>query len=394
MNELVKPRPTNFRFFFCSLLVISITILFGCGEKKVEIQRTAQFDIQNISSLHVSINKEKVEILDLSDFPTLIGQIKHLELFDDLVIIQDGELKSINLVTKEVKQLAKKGNGPYEYLSISAVKAYSSGIYFTDRRQMKLQKVSFEGEPIFEIDIDCNPSDFAILNDTVIAFFHGSHPFRGKYFRVSLFNINQEKHFAYFIQYPAKHYDFLHFDDWNNFTGNHSPMLGFSGNNDIYVINDKLELTPFLRIDFGNKGLTNEVLNIDYDEVFEFATEMDQKGVFCRFISTYETNNYLIFSTRVGSDWFLGSYSKHSEKAALFNTISFNDLDPVKIDFNLIPKGYFNNQIALILEPHNIINNPQLLEILITCGYSGLQPITKNSNPIVILINENSINVI
>jgi hypothetical protein len=381
-------KKTLYAFFF-----LYIILLFSNCRNKEETNITSvKIDTDNPSSLNISLSKEVIKSINFTTFATLIGNIEKIELFNDLVIIYDGEFRLFNIASNKIITLANKGSGPNEYLSITGIKATNSGVYYTDRRKKTFNKVSFDGSPIFEIDINSNPCDFSILNDTLVAFFHGSFPLQGQNFRISIFDINRKSHCSLNIPYPKKHWNFLHFDDWNNFSEhNGNIMLSFSGSNRVYSYNSANNtFSPFVDFDFGEKSLTNDILNKDYDEIFNFANIIDEKQIFCRVLSSFETNGFFIFTTRVGSIWYIYTYNKITNKTNIFNSININKSLSLDVNFDLMPKGYYNGDLLFILEPINLMNTPKLMSLLNSYNIINSETISSTSNPIIILINEKS----
>ncbi|MDY0144269.1 MAG: 6-bladed beta-propeller [Bacteroidales bacterium] len=395
MHNNIKGQDKTLKSIVAFFILFSLLFFLNCNNiNKIKV-KSIKIDSDKPTSLNVSLCEENIKIIDLSSIQTLIGNIDIIELFNDYVILYDGKFRLFDLVSKKNITLANKGNGPNEYLSITSIKASKSGVYYTDRRKKTLSKVSFDGNPIFEIDINSNPSDFTLLNDSIVAFYHGSFPLLGKNYRISIFDINKKTHCSLNIPYPKKHWNFLHFDDWNNFSNyNGNIILSYSGSNRIYTFDDvNNEFLPLMDFDFGAKSLTNDILDKDYDEVFNFAHIIDTKEIFCRVLSSYETKNFIIFSTKVGSSWYIYTFNKTTQESYIYNSLGINNSTSLILNYDLIPKGYCNGYLLFILEPINLMKNPQLLNILSSYNLINPDTITSTSNPIIIMINENSFSV-
>jgi hypothetical protein len=311
-----------------------------------------QVDPNKKEILNIKLDSTNHSIISLSEVNEVIGEITKLQIIDNHLILFDGELKCIDLNSFVVKRLAKEGKGPNEYLSLTSIKTRNDGVYFSDRKKMKLHKVSFDGIPLNEIDLNSYPSDFEFVNDSIIIIYHGSFPFEGKHYRLSLYNIVSRKFVKHFIKYPKIHYNYLHYEDWNNFSSyNNQITIGYSGSNILYTINKNMEVIPKIKFDFGEQSLTEEILSKDYNEVFEFDQVIDSKGIFCQLISFYDIGCSVIVGTRVSDKPLLYILNKATKLTRLFDRISINNSTPFEICYGLIPVGVDKDYLIFLINP-------------------------------------------
>lgn len=380
--SMIRKKSVSFTFLIC-------LFLFGCIEHSNETSEKTKVNTNRTDTLSIKISPDNVKVYNLSDFNCIIGEIDKICILNDYLIIYDGSLRLFDYKNKTFIDLSKRGKGPTEFISVNAIRASADGVYFIDRRSRKLHKVNFEGKSIYSIDVDSNPSDFVVVNDTLIFFYHGSFPVNGNLYRTSVFNIKNFKHIDYQLPYPKNHLNFFYFDDWNNITiYNKTIKLRYSGSNIIYEFDStNYKLKNVLEFDFGENNIGETILNKNYSEVYEFVDEANKMNIFFRVISFYETSKYYISSTLVNNEWFVYIYSKELKKTKLFNKVKFGN-KLLKISYDIIPKGCINGNLFFILEPYYIKENELYLEPIFQ---NTLKSISVTSNPLVLVVDDNAI---
>lgn len=372
------------------LIIAASLLLFGCNKTENKIIEKVVVDTKNPETLSISFKPGNYKLFDLSEFDTFLGEIEKICVYKDDLIIYDGQLRLFNYDSKKVIDLSKKGKGPNEYITVSAIRTAPDGVYFIDRRSRKLNKVNFNGGLEFSIDIDSNPSDFLLLNDSMVVFFHGSFPIKDKLYRTSIFNINSRKHTDYQISYPKSHLNYFYFEDWNNFSHyNKSIKLRFSGSNEIYYMDSMYRIKPILYFDFGDNTKREELFKRNYSEVYEFVEDANKMNVLFRVISFYETSKYYISTTFINKDWYIYIYNKTTKATKFYNKIKLGDY-LVDITYDIIPKGLAGEYLVFILEPTFLDENKIDLTSM-NIGNAIINNLDYTSNPIILLINENSL---
>lgn len=373
----------------CLFLSLICLLLFGCYDQALDFAEKTIVNVSKTDTLEIQISSEYTKAFNLSDFNCLIGEIEKISILKDYIIIYDGALRLFNYNDKSFIDLSKRGKGPSEYISVNAIRANDEGVYFIDRRARKLHKISFEGKTIFTIDVGSNPSDFSVVNDSLILFFHGSFPINGRFYKATLFNIKTGKHSDYQLPYPENHSNFLYFDDWNNIsTYNKSIKLRYSASNLVYEFDyTNLKLKNVLEFDFGENNLDETLLNNSFSEVYEFVDEANKRNIFFRVISFYETEKYLISSTFLKNKWYIYIYNKKLKTTQIFDKIKIGNKS-LEISFDVIPKGCINGNLFFILEPYYIKENELYLESILQ---NRLKSISVTANPLILVVNESAI---
>lgn len=372
-------------------LFIVFSVLVSCtksGTKNNDIV----LDFSNVcpSSLTLNVEKEQINVVNLKTPSGIyIGSVKQVLNCDSGIVVVDN---SINLFSKEgifLRKLSSRGKGPEEYLSIDKVRFEESSIFILDRRKMTISEFRWDGCFVKSIDLQANAYDFEFVDDSTVALFHGSIPFKKGNYRVSFFNINSKEYLACCLEYPIEQVEFLNFLDISNFIkrGN-KILLSFSGNMTTYIIDNECILNRMTTFDFGVKTLTPDYIEKKYSDVMEFANLLDRKSIYYRLFSTQFIGDRLVTLTNADTINHIIAHGG-SKKNKIYSSISINGSKQFSIGNSYFPMSSNNSQLIFAISAVDIKENEAMQQIFNDLLGIPISSINLLTNPFLLFVDNN-----
>ncbi len=240
----------------------------------------------------------------------LIGEGTKLAYQNNLIYIMDNMSKTIfvfDIKGKLVMKLRAVGNGPGEYINITAFTVVGTDIVIYDHHVSRLFFYNEKGEHIRTEDAsDIWGMDMFLLQDKLYLVNNGSNSGKGFY---HLFTVNPNK--------PDEHEAFLPFEDQGNKgwgIGNYAAplkdeaLIYYFPFDTLYTVKDG-KAYPSYCVDFGNKRLPQKYINGDGYDALRTAIRENYITGFQRVV---QSNRYIFISLWGDKGEYVAVYDKET----------------------------------------------------------------------------------
>ncbi len=240
----------------------------------------------------------------------LIGEVTKLAYQNNLIYIMDNMSKTIfvfDIKGKLVMKLRAVGNGPGEYINITAFTVVGTDIVIYDHHVSRLFFYNEKGEHIRTEDAsDIWGMDMFLLQDKLYLVNNGSNSGKGFY---HLFTVNPNK--------PDEHEAFLPFEDQGNKgwgIGNYAAplkdeaLIYYFPFDTLYTVKDG-KAYPSYCVDFGNKRLPQKYINGDGYDALRTAIRENYITGFQRVV---QSNRYIFISLWGDKGEYVAVYDKET----------------------------------------------------------------------------------
>lgn len=190
----------------------------------------------------------------------------------------------------------------------------------------------------------------------------------------------------------------IHFGDLVNFVSNkYGDYFLRSFNNNVYRLNDT-DISVRYKIDFGKYSLPDELLYGKYSDVRDFMMTCSETDYSFRIIGFYELENWIIFGFHWKKKIWNAVYDKKSKKCFVVSQYFddyFNTQLQFKSSFNLLPKGFSDDEIYVCIDAYQIkevmsklkkINGSDLKKLFKNVQLDKLCQLKAGDNPVIIQI--------
>jgi hypothetical protein len=305
------------------LLSLFVVLFCACNHKKkgeniarysinINVDKISEFNIEDVATFHSMIP------LETSD-EVVIGKIQKVFLTDSLIIVWDKWTNKIFVFDSQGNykyKIGNKGQGPEEYVRISDVyfDEEKHVISISDTGTQRIVNYDLQGHFLSSERTGFQLYFFIPDNGGYWGINGGQNP--NKYDLLYIKDADIKFGFFPIVAGKVPLYDAGHFSKVDNSLFFHSPY-----SNVIYKIEEE-NLTPYINIDFGDKGLSYEKLNPD-----KFLDKLNN--------STFFGSLHNVFFNK---DWLFFSFNECSEgKQKWYNCYtSLNSVHPIIYDTNTI----------------------------------------------------------
>jgi hypothetical protein len=355
MNQFFIRNMRALIFCFC------IIFLFGC-EKRINTNEIIGYDItdgiEKDEHIFLSSIAEEISYIPLeTNSECLITRIGGIVFTDHYILVSDdlNQLFLFNHEGKFLRQIGKKGHGPFEYVHTSDALFSENGeeIFLFDGATLKLIKFnSSTGKGIKEVRINrFVPRNFKLLNDTILAFYcsAASFPFFGSYYHVFLMNTNLEIIDSLFHS-PELLTEDLGLRNWG-LTGSYKrdDKLFFwdSDSDTIYSLDQERRLAGIFELKYDKYKMPASIIQ---KQDFE-----KNSGNYFFYDGINETDNYFFID---------GIYQGRYMKSILYNKIS-NQSSNVVFNYDIHDRGFHNDLDGGIpFWPRGVIGNNKVYDVV------------------------------
>lgn len=364
-----------------------VLLIFFDGCTRQSFQGLTKINVNNIDdNLLLSTIVDRIRYIKLeTDNHNLIGNV-------DKLIYQNGRFyildtyaaKSIFVFREDGKFLFKInsiGRGPGEFIRPDDFDVDSlRGIFVLDVEQRKLIRYDLNGKYVEEIFLPFTAISFAIVGDTLYAFYCGYLPNlelrtnSNKMYNLVILDV-KNKIFKKYLEFDIRiHYPVI---ASRAFSRTFDGLFLISTFNDtVYQIMMDGSLIKKYLIDFGDKHIPINFFSTNKNKTREYI--YNELANYCYMVSNYNETNTHIFFTFVHKKALYSVFHSKLSGVTKVGRIILNDIDGCVYG---VPLGIAGDELVGIIEPASIVANfknlsPKLKELFRT--------INSLSNPILV----------
>jgi len=323
------------------IIIVILTLLYvSCQNVKdktdfprIDITRGIQKD----ENIFLSSISDKISYIPLeTTSESLISSIKEIVFSDNYILVLDNLDKMLlfNHEGRFMRQIGKKGHGPFEYIYTSNAVFSENGeeVYLFDGASLKMIKYKTStGEGVNEVRINrFIPRSFKLLNDTTLAFYCSAASFLsfGSFYHIFLLNTNFNIIDSLYYRYDLLSNNELGLRGW-----------GITG---IYKQNNKLY---FWDSDTDTIYCLDKYRKVDASFVFSYDKFYMPLSI--RHTQDFFRNseNYFFYDNVIETDNYFfidGVYQGRYMKNILYDKID-NISCNVVFNYNIYDKGFHND---------------------------------------------------
>lgn len=368
-------------------LIIMLLIFFG-GCTRPSFQGLTKINVNNIDDdILLSTVVDRIRYIKLeTDNHNLIGSV-------DKLIYQNGRFyildtyaaKSIFVFREDGKFLFKInsiGRGPGEFIRPDDFDVDSlRGIFVLDVEQRKLIRYDLNGKYVEEIFLPFTAVSFAIVRDTLHAFYCGYLPNLGfrtnsnKMYNLVIWDVKNNKILKKYLEFSVKiRYPIV---ASKAFSRTFDALFLISAFNDtVYQIMMDGSLIKRYLIDFWDKRIPINFFSMNKNKTREYI--YNELANYCYMVSNYSETKTHIFFTFVYKKALYSVFHSKLSGVTKVGRIILNDIDGCVYG---VPLGIVGDELVGVIEPASIVANfknlsPKLKELFKT--------INSLSNPILV----------
>jgi hypothetical protein len=284
-----------------TVAVFFVLLLYGCGQKEINSHEIIHLEniLDNFVTVNLSEFTDSIEYIKLeTNDQAVISRIKHIDIRENLILIQDFEDNCIlyNENGKFLSRIGKKGNGPGEYVWLLQGKIGNHVVFVLTYN--KILTYNFKGEFLQEINIPYQISA-AWLNNS---FFPTSDttfllqvPFHIEGNQLAELNLNGSVIKKYFKQ-KSETIRLGTLDTEANIYIHEGKYSYKCRLNDTLFRIHNTSISPEYTFDFGKYSIPPAAINLKFEEYIALLT---QSMMLQNFI---ETTNYFFLTLALGAN--------------------------------------------------------------------------------------------
>ena len=182
-------------------IAIILVCIFAVGCKNERVKKDfTEYDIsegiETEGHVFLSTIADNIDYIPLETRPeSLLGDISKILFSSSSILVKDevGQLILFDRNGKYLRKIGSKGHGPQEYLNATSMAFSGTGdeLFLFDESARRIMVFDVKsGNCIRTSKLDFMPSEFGVLNDSILAFYcsAGSFPFSGRYNHIFLVN--------------------------------------------------------------------------------------------------------------------------------------------------------------------------------------------------------------
>lgn len=310
-----------------TLLIVYILLLHSCCQKTEKANR-------NIEKLSIEINKSQSikfnEIIDTismefikleTNSECIMGNVQKLRVEENkLYCVSNNKVFVFDKQGDFLFAIDNYGEGPKEYLSISDIFIDGkSNVYILDYMKRQIVKYSSTGSFIKNIKTGLIGQAFEKISEDIWAIYIGTNKSEVSSERLNLYSESQNKIIYSCIPISDNEYNWMYFEDINNFTTlpNGALQFNYTLNDTLYTLNS-LKMEPYLMIDWNENALPESLSKRNYSDVMDFSSHVDDKYIYS-FIGIFSNQNNLTFGFRSNQKMFLAIYDNKDKEVKIIN---------------------------------------------------------------------------
>jgi len=304
----------------------------------------------------------KVEIINLQKPGNpLIDEIKRVRQINDKLYIEaSSELLVAKLDGTITAQISRRGAGPGEYQNFRDVYVDGKGnIEILSNK--KIITVDEQNNLVKDERNEFVANAFTKWGDKYFLYY-GNNVYQSPFALVAV-NSTDKATLKSWLPGSPKLSKFLYVTTNNNFLVVNDTLVFMQSFCDtVYQITKELELQPRFVLNFGERGLTKEIMGKPYKDVRDFLESLRREEKYCFFYNHYiETATMLFFSFEYRAKRYQYFFNKLSGLAWLGNgyraDLGLGGLElPVNYAYHHNPQGYGEHGIFYVMEPSNLIS--------------------------------------
>jgi hypothetical protein len=267
-----------------------------------EIAKTLEFDKLVVDSKLINLE---------SDRDYLIGNIDKVLVYDDIIYILDNTISNkifkFGLQGDFIGSFNLIGKGPAEVLSIDdfIIKGNSNEIWIYDGKNKRIYIYSLEGIFKSYFDIGISFASFELIgNDTLLTFNHSTYNYLNDYGEIPydyiVIDKNKKVLNKQFFNSTELNKGITKLVFENYFSKNNQEIyLNWIFSNTIFKVRG-LEAIPFVTLDFGNKSITDDIINSESNKSILIKINNEKYSSVMKPVKV--ANNKMLISIYTGGD--------------------------------------------------------------------------------------------